>query len=472
MNDKTGFAAITAREQGLKRQLTSGQMAMIAIGGAIGTGLFMGSSFAIGFAGPGVLVSYAIGALIALLLMGCLAEMTVAHPTSGSFGAYAEFYVSPLAGFLVRYAYWAAIVLAVGTEVTAIAVYMKYWFPAVAGWVWILLFSAALVVTNAISVKAFGHFEYGFSAIKIGAIVAFILLGAWLVFGGGDPAYGFHHYVAHGGFMPHGVSGVWIAVIISIFSYLSIEMIAVAAGEAEQPEVAVKRAFRVTMARLLVFYILTLALILALVPWNQSGQGAQSPFVMVMEQVGIPGATGLINFVILVAALSAMNSQLYTTTRMMFSLARAGHAPRLMGRLGSNGVPLNALALSCTGIALATLVNLVFPEESFMLMMAISIFGALFAWMMIFLTHYRFRRYHARNGGLQLSFRMWGFPWATLLGFGLMVAILITTAFVPAFHMTLVFGIPFLLVLWGAFRLLTRRASLLVEADQAPVAER
>ncbi|MNF42757.1 GABA permease [compost metagenome] len=458
MNDKTGFAAIAAREQGLKRHLTSAQMSMIAIGGAIGTGLFMGSSFAIGFAGPGVLISYAVGAVIALLLMGCLAEMTVAHPTSGSFGAYAEYYVGPLAGFLVRYAYWAAIVLAVGTEVTAIALYMKYWFPDVAGWVWILLFSSALILTNAVSVKAFGHFEYGFSAIKISAILAFILLGAWLVFGGANPEYGFQHYVEHGGFLPNGLSGVWIAVIIAIFSYLSIEMIAVAAGEAEQPEVAVKKAFRVAMVRLLVFYILTLALILAMVPWNQSGQGGQSPFVSVMQQVGIPGATGLINFVILVAALSAMNSQLYTTTRMMFSLSRAGYAPKAMGRLSAAGVPLNALALSCTGIALATLVNLAFPEESFMLMMAISIFGALFAWMMIFFTHYRFRRYHQRRGGLQLSFRMWGFPWATLLGLALMLAILVTTAFVPAFRMTLVFGIPFLALLTAAYWLLMRKA--------------
>lgn len=466
MNDKTGFAAIAAREQGLKRQLTSAQMSMIAIGGAIGTGLFMGSSFAIGFAGPGVLLSYAIGALIALLLMGCLAEMTVAHPTSGSFGAYAEFYVGPLAGFLVRYAYWAAIVLAVGTEVTAIALYMKYWFPGVASWVWILLFSSALILTNAISVKAFGHFEYAFSAIKISAILAFILLGAWLVFGGTHPEYGFHHYVAHGGFLPHGLSGMWVAVIIAIFSYLSIEMIAVAAGEAEQPERAVKQAFRVTMVRLLVFYILTLALILAMLPWDRSGQGAESPFVSVMQQVGIPGATGLINFVILVAALSAMNSQLYTTTRMMFSLSRAGYAPRAMGRLSGAGVPLNALALSCTGIALAALVNVVFPEQSFMLMMAISIFGALFAWMMIFFTHYRFRRYHQARGALQLSFRMWGFPWATLLGLGLMLAILLTTAFVDAFRMTLVFGIPFLALLTAAYCLFVRKAAA-VAADPA-----
>lgn len=471
MTTKTGFAAIAAREQGLKRQLTSAQMSMIAIGGAIGTGLFMGSSFAIGFAGPGVLVSYALGALIALLLMGCLAEMTVAHPTSGSFGAYAEFYISPLAGFLVRYAYWAAIVLAVGTEVTAIALYMKHWFPDVAGWVWILLFSSVLIFTNAISVKAFGHFEYWFSAIKISAILAFILLGAWLVFGGQNPDYGFHHYVEHGGFMPNGLSGVWIAVIIAIFSYLSIEMIAVAAGEAEQPELAVKKAFKVTMVRLVVFYLLTLALILAMVPWDQSGQGARSPFVSVMAQVGIPGATGLINFVILVAALSAMNSQLYTTTRMMFSLSRAGHAPKAMGRLSEAGVPLNALALSCTGIALATLVNLAFPEQSFMLMMAISIFGALFAWMMIFLTHYRFRRHHQHLSSAPLAFRMWGFPYGTLLGLVLMLAILVTTAFVPAFRMTLVFGVPFLALLSIAYLLVLRRAAPAIgaEAGDLPV---
>jgi len=457
MQDNTGFAAISVREQGLKRQLTPAQMSMIAIGGAIGTGLFMGSGFAIGFAGPGVLLSYALGALIALLLMGCLAEMTIAHPTSGSFGAYAEFYLGPLAGFLVRYAYWAAIVLAIGTEVTAIALYMKYWFPAVAGWVWILLFSALLILVNAVSVKAFGHFEYAFSAIKIGAILAFILLGAWLVFGGANPAYGFHHYVDDGGFLPHGWSGVWTALIVAIFSYLSIEMIAVAAGEAQQPETAVKKAFRVTLARLLVFYLLTLALVLAMVPWSQAGQGAQSPFVSVMQQVGVPWATGAINFVILVAALSAMNSQLYTATRMMFSLARAGHAPGAMGRLSAAGIPLNALALSCVGIALATLVYLAFPEQSFMLMMSIAIFGALFAWMMIFVTHYRFRRYHDRRG-LRLSFRMWGHPWTPLLGMLSMLAILLSTPLIPGFRMTLAFGLPFLLLLALGYRLRVRKA--------------
>ncbi|WXL26969.1 amino acid permease [Ectopseudomonas mendocina] len=455
MQNNKDFTAITAREQGLKRHLTSAQMSMIAIGGAIGTGLFMGSSYAIGFAGPGVLLSYAIGALIAMLLMGCLAEMTIAHPTSGSFGAYAEFYISPLAGFLVRYAYWAAIVLAIGTEVTAISLYMKYWFPQVAGWVWILLFSSLLIATNAISVKAFGHFEYVFSAVKIGAILGFIILGSWLVFGADNPAYGFHNYTEHGGLFPHGLSGVWIALIIALFSYFSIEMIAVAAGEAEDPENAVRKAFRVTMVRLLFFYLLTLMLILAMIPWNLVGAGGESPFVRAMQQVGIPGASGVINFVVLVAALSAMNSQLYTTTRMMFSLSRAGHAPRMVGRLSRSGVPLNALALSCTGVVLAMLISLMFPEQSFMLMMSISIFGCLFAWMMIFLTHYRFRRHHQRNG-LPLKFRMWGYPWGTLFGLAMIVAILLATVFTPDFRMTMVFGVPFMLLLVLAYKFLVK----------------
>src|SRR3989344_3432006 len=220
-----------AREAGLHRSLTSGQLSMIAIGGAVGTGLFLGSTFAIGLAGPSVLVSYAIGGVIALLLMGALAEMTIAQPTPGSFGVYAEEYLGPLAGFLVRYAYWSCLVLAVGTEVSAVALYMKYWLPDAPGWWWVLGFSGGLVAINATSVRGFGALEYLFSLIKVAAILAFIVLGAVVVFGapaGSD--IGFHNYVSHGGFMPNGLWGLWVAVILAIFSYLSIEVIAVAAG--------------------------------------------------------------------------------------------------------------------------------------------------------------------------------------------------------------------------------------------------
>ncbi|MDC7716267.1 amino acid permease [Vogesella sp. DC21W] len=440
------FQKIKDREQGLQRRLSSGQMSMIAIGGAIGTGLFLGSKFAIGFAGPSVLLSYAIGGLITLLLMGCLAEMTVAHATSGSFGAYAEHYISPLAGFLVRYAYWSAIVLAVGTEVTAIADYMAYWFPAVPSWWWISLFSGLLILVNASSVKAFGAVEYGFSSIKIAAILGFILLGSVVVWGGNRPEFGVHLYTAGSGFLPHGWWGMWVAVIISIFSYLSVEMIAVAAGEAEDPERAVKQAFRATIVRLLVFYLLSLALILAIVPWERIGEGS-SPFVTVMQVLGIPYAADILNFVVIVAALSAMNSQLYITTRMMFSLARGGDAPKMLGQVNSKGVPLNALMLSSIGIAVATLLYVLYPQDAFILMISLSMFGAMFTWMMIFLTHLFFRRKYEAAGNPPLAFRMKFYPFVSLLGLVLMLATMVTTLFTDEFNMTLKFGLPFLLVL-------------------------
>jgi L-asparagine transporter-like permease len=441
-----GFSSIVQREGGLKKTLNAAKLSMIAIG----TGLFLGSGFAIGTAGPGVLISYAIGALIGLLLMGCLAEMTIAHPTTGSFGAYAEYYIGPLAGFLVRYAYCTCVVLAVGTEVTAVALYMQLWFPAIPGWIWIAGFSGTLIVVNAFSVSAFGSVEYWFSLIKITAIVAFIVLAAYVISASSDHTVGFHNYTAYGGFLPRGIGGVWVAVIIAVFSYFSIEMIAVAAGEAARPEVAIRSAFRSTVARLILFYLLTLALMLAVIPWTRAGS-TQSPFVLVMQVSRLPAAGGVMNFVVLVAALSAMNSQLYITTRMMFSLSRAGHAPRRLGRLSARGVPLNALLLSTSGIALATVITVISPSGAFLTMLGISAFGAMFTWMMIFVTHFYFRR---ASANAPVSFRMWGFPATTLLGAALMAALLVTTAFTVAFRSTLVFGLPFLaaLVLLYYFR--------------------
>ena len=452
------FDTITERERGLHRGLSARQLSMIAIGGAIGTGLFLGSGFAIGFAGPAVLLSYSIGAIVTLLLMGCLAEMTVAHPTSGSFGAWAEFYLSPLAGFLVRFAYWAGVVFALGTEITAVTVYMRFWFPVVPGWVWIGSFTLILVLVNAFNVKLFGAVEYSFSALKIAAIIAFLILGTWVVFSashqsGGDPAMpiGFANYTAFGGFFPKGVWGMWVAVLVSLFSYFSIEMIAVAAAEAKDPERAIVLALRATMFRLAFFYLLTLALILAIVPWIVLAAGTtESPFVTVMRRTHIVGAAGVVNFVILIAALSAMNSQLYITTRMLFSLSRGGFAPRRLGVLTRNGVPLAALLVSTCGIGLAAVLNVRYHDRSFLLMLAISMFGPLFTWLMIFVTHLRFRRHHAQT---KLVFRMWGYPYTSLAGAALMSAALVTTLFTREFRPTLLYGIPFVAVLTGVYLL-------------------
>ena len=443
----SNFKKIQDREAGLHKKLSAKQMGMIAIGGAIGTGLFLGSKFAISFAGPAVIISYAIGGLIAFALMACLAEMTVQHPTSGSFGAYAEHYMSPLAGFLVRYCYWACIVLAVGTEITAVADYMKMWFPDVASWIWIAFFSLLLLIVNAYSVKAFGFVEYWFSTIKVFAIVVFILLAIGILTQTNSQHTITQNLIGHGGFAPNGFSGIWIGVIISIFSYLSIEMIAVAAGEANNPESAVKSAFKSTALRLFLFYLLSLSLIVALVPWTELiGPQATSPFVTVMQIIGIPYADSILNFIVIVAALSAMNSMLYISTRMLFSLSRAGDAPQFFGKIRSNGVPINALILSAIGIAIASIVYSINPESAFPIMIALSMFGALFTWGSIFTTHIFFRKNIAQNN-IPLKYKIPGSRFISPIGLLAIVSITLTTWFTQEFKSTLQFGIPFIILL-------------------------
>ncbi|MED1468460.1 amino acid permease [Bacillus salipaludis] len=434
-------------EKGLKRELKTKQLTMIAMGCAIGTGLFLGSGLAISTAGPGVLISYAVGAFIVLLLMGCLAEMTVAHPSSGSFGLIAEKYIHPMAGYLVRYSYWIANVLAVGVEVSAIAVYMKYWFPSVPGIVWILLFGAVLIYVNATSVNTFATFEYWFSMIKISAIIGFILLGAYVLFGStsGAAKIGPENFTNDGGFLPFGFKGVWIAIFISLFSFLGTELIAVTAGEAKDPDVAVPKALKATVFRLSTFYVLTLAIMLMIVPWKNAGID-KSPFVKVMEILNIPGASGIMNFIILTAALSAMNSQLYASTRMVFSLSQSKFAPAVFGRVNKRGVPSSALAISAVGIIVAAVVSALFPETSYAFMMGISMFGAIFTWFMVFISHLFFRKMWEKSGGRKLPVRMIGFPYLTILGAVLLVSLMITTWFTP-FKILLQFGIPWLVFL-------------------------
>jgi len=446
----------TTSGEGLKRELTTRQLSMIAMGMAIGTGLFLGSGLAIGTAGPSVLISYTFGAFIVLLLMGCLAEMTVAYPTSGSFGTIADKYLHPMAGFLVRYSYWIAQVLAIGVEISAIAIYMKYWFPGVPGIVWIIVFTAVLIYVNATSVNAFATFEYWFSMIKVSAIIAFILLGAYVLFGtSGHENVGAKNLTDHGGFMPFGFKGMWIAIFISLFSFLGTELVAVTAGEAKDPDVAVPKALKATVFRLSAFYVLTMAIMLMIVPWKSAGID-ESPFVKVMEILNIPGASGVMNFIVLTAALSSMNGQLYASSRTMFSLSSEKYAPAILGKLNKKGVPTIALAVSTTGIVLAAAVNALLPGSSYAFMMGISMFGSLFTWLVIFVSHLSFRSKWEKMGGRKLPVRMIGFPYLTILGGLLLVSLMITSWFTD-FKIMLQFGIPWLVFLSFAYFIMKKK---------------
>ena len=453
--DSNPNVAIAAQEAGLARQLSTRQMTMIAIGGAIGTGLFLGSGLAVREAGPGVILTYLLGAAVALLLVGALAEMAVAHPAAGSFGVYAELYLSRWAGFAVRYTYWAAQSIAIGGEATAVAIYCSWWFPGVPHWVWIAGFSAALIYVNARSVGAFGEFEYWFALIKVVAIVQFIVFGVWLLAGlGGGGQTTSTHFTSDGGFLPMGFTGVWRAMCFVIFSFIGSEIIAVTAGEARDPATAVPRAMRSMLGRLTLFYIGAITVLVGVVPWNHVQPGndvTASPFVTVFRLIGIPAATHAMNFVVITAALSSMNTNLYLATRMIFSLARGGYAPAALGGVTSRGAPVRALMVTAAGLGIATLINVLAPHTAYVLLFGVALFGGLFVWLMVFVTHLRFRPAWERGGGARLPARMIGHPFTSVLGASTLVAILITTWWVPGMRPTLLAGLPWLGIVTGAY---------------------
>jgi AAT family amino acid transporter len=421
---------VLRREAGLERRLGRRQLTMIAMGGAIGTGLFLGSGLAIGLAGPGVILSYILGVAVCLVMMSALTEMAVVHPTAGSFGVYAETYLSPWSGFVVRTTYWMAQVLAIGGEVTAAAIYTRFWFPKVPLWLWVVLYSAALILVNLSSVKNFGEFEYWFAMIKVAAIVMFIVLGVGYVFGGfGGESPGLTRWTSEGGFLPHGFGGVLKAMLIVIFSFYGIEIIAVTAGEAEDPRLAVPRAMRSVVFRLSLFYIVAIALVVAVTPWTKAGLG-ESPFVTVFRSVGIPYAAGVMNFVILTAALSSMNTNLYLSSRMLFSLSRSGFAPPLFGRLSNHGIPRAATLISTLGLGAAAVLSVKSPDSVYLWMFGISIFGGILVWILILITLVAFRSKRRRSGLPPSPLRMPFFPWLAWAGVAALGAILVDSFFI------------------------------------------
>jgi L-asparagine transporter-like permease len=436
-------AAIIAREAGLHRNLSARQLSMIAIGGAIGTGLFLGSALSVRVAGPAVILSFIVAAGIALALMWALGEMAIAHPVAGSFGVYAEMHVHPWAGFAMRYSYWLGQVIAIGSEMVAASIYCKHFYPGVPSWIWIAGFSAALIWVNASNVSNFGMFEYWFAMLKVATISVFLVLGAALLLGIGFPRIGITNYVAHGGFLPHGWTGAGLGVAMAVFSYLGIEIVAVTSGEAKDPATALPRAMRWTFARLGIFYIGGLAVVVGVVPWTQVGLG-ESPFVRVFESARIPAAAGVMNFVVLTAALSSVNCNLYLTARMLFSLARGGYAPAMLGRLSKRGTPVTALLASSVGMVAALFLERRYSGTAYVYMLGSAFFGGIFVWLMIFVTHLMFRRRAVHSGERIKRFGPRG-PWASILGAAALACVLVSTWWVPGLRITVTAGLPWLL---------------------------
>jgi L-asparagine transporter-like permease len=435
---------LEARESGLRRELSVRLLGMIAIGQSIGTGLFLGSGISVQMAGPAVILSYVVGALITYLVMLALSEMTAAHPVAGSFGAYAEHYLGPWAGWLTRYTYCMAQIIAIGSQVVAAAIYCRYWFPQVPPWAWILGFSFLLLAVNVMHVGRFGEVEYWFALIKVVAILFLLIFGIALFVGIGVPRQGPENYAAHGGFFPRGFAGVWAAVTMAIFSFYGIEAASISSGEAKDPRSSVPVALRRIMARLALFYIGSMTVLVGIVPWNQAGIH-ESPFVTVYQKIGIPGAAGIMNFVVLTAALSSLNSNIYTGSRMLFSLARSGQAPARLGNLDARGVPRNAVLVSGAGLALAAAIYQKYADTTFVYLTGAALFGAIFIWITIFATHLRFRQLRPARG--------------SLAGLVALVAVLVTMAFLPEMQVAWFAGIPWLLLLTLAYFVKSARQS-------------
>jgi amino acid transporter, AAT family len=445
-----------AKDTDLHRRLTRRQLTMIGIGGAIGTGLFLGSTLAISTAGPAVILAYVVCGLVALVIAYALAEMTVVHPTAGAFGAIAHKYLGRWAGFVLRWTYWAMQVIAIGGEVIAAGIYVQYWWPKLPLALMVGVFAVVVLAINSAAVKIFGELEYWFSMIKVTAISVFIVLGVIIIFFGlpHHPSTNFSNLTNHGGFMPNGLSGVATAMVFVLFSYIGTEVVSVTAAESENPERDVPRAARSMILRLGLFYILAILVVVAVVPWTVTAHGRAldaSPFVKVFSAAGIPAAAGLMNFVVLTAALSSANTNLYLTTRMMHSLALHKYAPRWTGRVTAAGVPRNALVVSAVGLLIAVILSWSSNSQAYLVLFGISVFAAIVVWLLILATHVAFRARRKRDGLPPSPAQLWGAPVTTAVTAVFLVCVLVSTFFIDGLDPAWKFGIPFFAILLIAF---------------------
>ena len=409
----------------LHRSLKERHIQLIAIGGAIGVGLFLGSAKAIHQAGPSLLLSYAIAGLAVFFVMRALGELLVHRPIAGSFAAYAEQYVSPWAGYVTGWTYWFLWVVTGMAELTAIGMYTHYWFPDIPQWIPALVTLIALYSVNMIAVKLFGELEFWFALIKVVTILGMLLIGfAIIVFGVTDlgPTASLSNLWSHGGFAPAGFAGVLLTLQIACFAYTGVELIGVTAGEAENPEKVLPKATNSITYRILVFYIGALVVIMSLLPWDQLNP-SMSPFVQVFEKIGIPVAAGIINFVVITAAASSCNSGVFSTGRMLFTLAQAKQAPACFGKVNGRHIPATAITLSTACMLIGVVLNYLVPEEVFTYVTSVATIGAIWTWGMIMWAHMKYRREVAAGTAKAVSYRMPGAPFAHwfVLGFLLLV---------------------------------------------------
>jgi amino acid transporter, AAT family len=398
----------------LSRNLHNRHIQLIAIGGTIGVGLFLGSAKAIHDAGPGLLMAYALGGVAIFFIMRALGELLTYRPVAGSFASYAEEFCGPFAGFVTGWSYWFMWVVMAMAELTAIGIYVRYWFPDVPQWLPALIALAVLYGTNLLAVRVFGELEFWFALIKVATIVALILAGLGVILlhiGSLGSSASFANLWSHGGFLPFGLLPVLLTMQIVMFAYSGVELIGVTAGEAQEPAVALPRATNGIILRILIFYLGALVIIMAVVPWDELSPTV-SPFVYVFAKLGVPAAAGIITLVVITAAASSCNSGLFSTGRMLWALAERGQAPRAFGELNARRVPAAGIHLSAACMLLTVVLNYVVPKEVFTWVTSITLIGTLWTWGIILVSHRNYRLAVRAGRAAPAAFRMPGAPFA------------------------------------------------------------
>lgn len=440
----------------LARGLSMRHITFIALGSAIGTGLFYGSAAAIQKAGPAVIAAYLVAGAAVYMVMRALGEMAVRHPVSGSFGQYAARYLGPFAGFVTGWSFAFEMIVVALADVTAFGVYMQFWFPGSPRWVWVVAVILLIGAINTRNVKVFGEMEFWLTIVKVGAIIAMIAGGIVLMILGvrlseGTPV-GLENLVAHDGFAPNGAAGVIAALAIVVFAFGGVESVGITAGEAADPKRAIPRAVNSVPFRILLFYVGTMIVIMSLVPWNQV-TGEASPFVQIFSALGVPYAPGILNLVVVTAAISAINSDTFGAGRMLYGLARQGQAPAAFASVSRHGVPWLTVLVMCGALAVGAVLNAVIPEDVFLLIASIATFATVLVWLMILFSHIAMRREIARERLPESEYRVPLWPVASWLAVAFMLVVIGVIAWFPDTRVAFYVGAVWVLLLVAAYLL-------------------
>ena len=451
------------QEQGLKRGLSARHIRFMALGSAIGTGLFYGSASAIQMAGPAVLLAYLIGGAAVFMVMRALGEMAVHNPVSGSFGQYASTYLGPMAGFILGWTYAFEMIIVCLADVTAFGIYMGFWFPDVARWVWVLGIVFLIGGLNLCNVKVFGEMEFWLSLLKVGAIVAMILGGfGIMLFGihtaGETQASGLSNLWAHGGFMPNGIGGLIASFAVVMFAFGGIEIIGITAGEAKDPQRVIPKAINAVPLRILLFYVLTLFVLMAIYPWPQIGSQG-SPFVQIFSNLGIGSAATILNIVVISAAVSAINSDIFGAGRMMYGLAQQGQAPKGFAQLSKQGVPWMTVVVMAAALLGGVVLNYLIPENVFLLIASIATFATVWVWLMILFTQVAMRRSMTKEQVAELKFPVPFWPYAPAAAIVFMLFVFGVLGYFPDTQAALLVGAVWIVLLVVAYLLWVKPAA-------------